>query len=346
MNDFNHIPYLYWVFTHVCNDHCDHCYNDSGPQGDRMTDEECLSIIENLPPKIDRLMLSGGEPLALRKQLYLIVDTLREKYDKESTKITIQTNGDLLNEKKLDTLIEKGVNHIGIASIDRYHKNKGERKEILEELFQSRRMQTFSPDPEVVKKATEEEKMVMHQKFEEENILTYGFMGANEDFWLGGNWARGRAFENDLWMQDHTHNFCAMHSGAKGFLGGKENEQEISIQLWKVNPCCPGTKVPMGDARKEKVIDIMQRVSKSEIFQKLNEGDPWSMGESIGVNEEHALERGEKLQNVCLWCDEFFAKHFDMETMSAKNGQGTQNVENENLSEFEQLLRAQERSKS
>jgi organic radical activating enzyme len=344
MNNFNHIPYLYWVFTHVCNDHCDHCYNSSGPQGDRMSDDECLSIIDNLPPNIDRLMLSGGEPLALRKQLYLIVDTLRDKYD-ESTKLTIQTNGDLLNGKKLDTLIEKGVNHIGIASIDRYHKNKGERKEILQELFTSRGMKTFSPDPKEFEALSDEEQMDRRFEFDDNNPLTYGFMGANEEFWLGGNWARGRAFENDLWMQDHTHNFCAMHSGAKGFLGGKENVQEISIQLWKVNPCCPGTKVPMGDARTERVADIIQRVSKSEIFQKLNEGDPWSMGESIGVSEEHALERGEKLQNVCLWCDEFFAKNFDMETLSAKNGNGVKESEDQELSKFEQLLKAQKRNK-
>jgi len=89
----------------------------------------------------------------------------------------------------------------------------------------------------------------------------------------------------------------------------------------------------------------MQRVSKSEIFQKLNEGDPWRMGESVGVSEEHALERGEELQNVCLWCDEFFSRHFDMDTLSPKNGDGEEKKEGK-LSEFEQLMRAQGRSKS
>ncbi|HEA30354.1 MAG TPA: hypothetical protein ENH91_10225, partial [Leeuwenhoekiella sp.] len=27
---------------------------------------------------------------------------------------------------------------------------------------------------------------------------------------------------------------------------GKDVMQELSIQLWKINPCCPGTKAPMG----------------------------------------------------------------------------------------------------
>ncbi len=68
--DFDHCESLYWVFTQLCNDQCDHCYNLSGPQGNRITEEECLAIIENLPGRVDRLILSGGEPLAERKKLY------------------------------------------------------------------------------------------------------------------------------------------------------------------------------------------------------------------------------------------------------------------------------------
>ncbi len=64
MPDFNHCESLYWVFTQLCNDHCDHCYNLSGPQGTRISEEECMQIIDNLPDRIDRLILSGGEPLA------------------------------------------------------------------------------------------------------------------------------------------------------------------------------------------------------------------------------------------------------------------------------------------
>jgi hypothetical protein len=69
-------------------------------------------------------------------------------------------------------------------------------------------------------------------------------------------------------------------------LGGTELPQEISIQLWKLNPCCPGTKFPLGDARTEKVADVLLRASKTKIMQRLNQGAPWGMGESIGVTTE------------------------------------------------------------
>ena len=34
-------------------------------------------------------------------------------------------------------------------------------------------------------------------------------------------------------------------------------------------------------------------------MQRLNQGEPRKMGESIGVTKAHALARGEQLQNVC-----------------------------------------------
>jgi MoaA/NifB/PqqE/SkfB family radical SAM enzyme len=61
---FEHIQSIYWVFTQLCNDDCDHCYNDSSPFGKRISESDCMKIIENLPKRVDRLILSGGEPLA------------------------------------------------------------------------------------------------------------------------------------------------------------------------------------------------------------------------------------------------------------------------------------------
>jgi hypothetical protein len=65
----------------------------------------------------------------------------------------------------------------------------------------------------------------------------------------------------------------------------------------------------MGDARREKVANVLARVAQSPVFQRLNQGDPWRMGESKGVSAEEAKARTHALKNVCLWCDEFFAKH-------------------------------------
>ncbi len=300
-NKFNHIESIYWVFTQLCNDKCDHCYNLSGPQGSRISEADCLAIIENLPPKVDRLILSGGEPLAEKKKLYLILDKLKEKYGNR-TQIMLQTNGDLLNGEILDILIEKGVTRFDIASIDRYHKHAGGRLMELSELFESRGVN-----------GEEKEPLVRKENYLHSYPLSWGYWGATEDMWLGGNWARGRALKKNIWLRDPEHNFCAVLSGAIGFLnGGDSIPQEISIQLYAINPCCPGTKDPLGDARRQKVADVLSQVVDNPIFQKLDQGDPYAMGESIGVSEAYARKRCGELGNVCLWCDEFFTEHYNM----------------------------------
>ena len=297
--DFNHCESLYWVFTQLCNDECDHCYNLSGPRGARISTEECLQIVANLPERIDRLILSGGEPLADRQKLYAILDALQARYGNR-TQCMLQTNGDLLTGEILDTLIEKGITRFDIASIDRYHKHAGGRLMALAELFESRGVN-----------GEEKEPLVRKENYLHSFPLSWGYWGATEDLWLGGNWARGRALQKNIWKRDPGHNFCKVLSGGIGFLTGAEGiPQEISIQLWRINPCCPGTKYAMGDARSQKVADVLAAVADSPIFRKLNEGDPLGMGESVGISRQHAQQRTEKLENICLWCDEFFSKHY------------------------------------
>ena len=298
--DFNHIESVYWVFTQLCNDTCDHCYNLSGPNGERISEEECMMIIEHLPSSMGRLILSGGEPLADRSLLYTILDRLKEKYAGK-IQIMLQTNGDLLNAERLDTLIEKGVTRFDIASIDRYHKKAGSRLMELADLFESRGVNGDDKDP-----------LVEKENYLIEKTLSWGYWGATEDMWLGGNWARGRSLEKENWKRDPFHNFCTILSGARNFLGGYDDiPQEISIQLWKINPCCPGTLYPMGDARTEKVSDVVKRASQSIVFQKLNEGEPWEMGVHLGISREKAIEKTKELENICLYCDHFFEHHLD-----------------------------------
>lgn len=305
--DFSHIESIYWVFTQLCNDQCDHCYNLSGPKGERISEEECLAIIGNLPDSVDRIILSGGEPIAEKKKLYVILDALSAKYGNR-TQIMLQTNGDLLTPEILDTLIEKGVTRFDIASIDRYHKAAGARLMDLADLFESRGVN-----------GEEKEPLVRKENFLHSFPLSWGYWGATEEMWLGGNWARGRALEKGIWKRDPEHNFCAILSGAIGFLnGGEAIPQEISIQLWRINPCCPGTVEPLGDARTQKVADVLVRVADNPVFQKLDEGNPYAMGESIGVGEAYARKRCGELKNVCLWCDEFFTHHFDIQSLQPK----------------------------
>ncbi|EAY24532.1 radical SAM protein [Microscilla marina] len=295
---FEHIESVYWVFTQLCNDQCAHCYNLSGPKGAKMSEEECMQIIENLPPKIDRIILSGGEPLAERQKLYAILDRLKQRYPAH-TQLMLQTNGDLLTEEILDTLIAKGVTRFDIASIDRFHKNAGARLTELADMFASRGVNGDDKDP-----------LVDKDNYLHGHPLSWGYWGATDDMWLGGNWARGRAIKKGVWKKDPAHNFCTILSGARNFLGGYDDiPQEISIQLWQINPCCPGTKKALGDARHQKVADAMMQASQSPMWQKLNEGNPWQMGEHLGVSEAHAKARTQALKNVCLWCDEFFEQY-------------------------------------
>jgi hypothetical protein len=295
--NYEHCESLYWVFTQRCNDRCDHCYNLSGPRGATISLEDCLGIVANLPERIDRLILSGGEPLAERPKLYAILEALRERY-RGATQVMLQTNGDLMTPERLDEILARGVSRIDVASVDRFHQLAGSRKAELEALFRSRGMLDEATGP-----------LITREDYLQRGILSFGFWGATEDMWLGGNWARGRALETGVWKKDGNHNFCAILSGAKGFLGGTELPQEISIQLWKINPCCPGTRRPLGDARAEKVAEVLRRHADSPIFQALNQGDPYAMGESLGIPADYGRQRARELGSVCLWCDEFFDRH-------------------------------------
>ena len=304
---FEHIQSIYWVFTQLCNDDCDHCYNDSSPFGKRISESDCMKIIENLPKRVDRLILSGGEPLADIKLLYSILDKVKEKYQ-DSIQIMLQTNGDLLNVEKLQILIQKGVQRFDIASIDRYHKKAGGRLLELADIFASCNVIGTENDP-----------LIDGEHYLTQNPLSWGYWGASDDMWLGGNWARGKALKNNIWLKDSKHNFCSILSGARNFLGGYSDiPQEISIQLWRINPCCPGTHFPMGDARQEKVSTVLDRASRSAVFKILNDGEPLKMGISLGVTEEEAISKNEELQNICKYCDHFFKCH--KEEIFDKNG--------------------------
>jgi hypothetical protein len=260
-----------------------------------MSLEDCLKIVRHLPDKIDRLILSGGEPLAEKQLLYEILKAIQEKYG-DSTRVMLQTNGDLLTDKILDKLLSLGICRFDIASIDRYHTHKNNHLSNLRSIFHKRDIPCDNDDNT--------------SYFLQEDVISWGYWGATEDLWLGGNWARGRALETNTWTQNPAHNFCAIHSGARNFLGGHDDvTQEISIQLWKINPCCPGTKYPMGDARKEKISEILSKVSSHPVFMALNDGEPLKMGEHLGVNPIDAEKQTEKLKNICLYCDQFFTNH-------------------------------------
>ncbi len=292
---------LYWVITHNCNDHCDHCYNSSQPNAVELTVEEAEQVIAHFPDAADapaRVVISGGEPLVNRSLLYFCFDALYDRYGSRS-QYMLQTNGDLLTEKILDEILSHHVTRIDIASIDRYHKAKGERADILKALLESHAM-LFDNEGALIS--------IGHLT---KPALTYSMWGSNQDSWIGGNWARGRSIETDTYLHDPSHNFCAITSGAKGFAGLEGSMQEVAVQLYNLYPCCPGTRMPLADLRRDNLTDAIIKVMEHPMWQALNRGEPWEMGIYKGVTVAHAKERTQSLGNICLWCDEFFERYYE-----------------------------------
>jgi organic radical activating enzyme len=293
---------LYWVITHNCNDRCDHCYNSSRPKAVELTIPEARAVIEHFPPLEDaplRIVLSGGEPLVNRKLLYFCLDALYDKYG-EHTQYMLQTNGDLLTPEILDEILAHHVTRIDIASLDRFHKHKGARAELLKSMLEAKGM-IFDNEGALISKTRLTKP-----------TLTFSMWGANEDFWIGGNWARGRAVQTNVMLRRPLHNFCAIPSGARGFAGGKDDAmQEVAVQLYNLYPCCPGTRMPIADLRYEDLHAAIEAVIQHPMWQALNDGEPFKMGLYKGISEDYAKSRAQALGNICLWCDEFFEKHYE-----------------------------------
>lgn len=284
---------VYWVITMKCNDFCSHCYNNSGPEGEVIDKEELLKVIPNLPKNMQRIVLSGGEPLMELGKLLAVINGIRARFGPRLP-IWIQTNGDLLTKKTLSLILEAGVSRVDITSLDRFHQHQGSRRETIETLFKSFNLVDAKKEPH-------------------NSHRSYAFWGANDDIWLGGNWARGRALKNGLAYKNPEHNFCSLWSGAQHFLDSGSARQEVHIQLHRVYPCCPTTYFAIGDARKESVASILAKTAEIPQYQALNRGDISGIGLGQKTNEvsrEFAVQRIQELGDVCLWCDEYFSKHY------------------------------------
>jgi hypothetical protein len=226
-----------------------------------------------------------------------ITRALRERFGPELP-LTLQTNGDLLDAERLGRILAMGYDRIDVVSLDRFHKHQGSHRGRLEELFLSRGMVDGDG---ICEKDTP-------------NIpgqLVYRFWGANEDFWLGGNWARGRALETGVALLQPGHNFCEMWSGAKDFLVDGSPQQGVHIQLTKLYPCCPGTWFDLGDVREAPVEELMDRVRDDPDWQVLDQGRPHQLGAAGGLDPGYVKERIEALGDVCLWCDEYQRTRFE-----------------------------------
>jgi len=286
---------IYWVITRNCTQKCKHCYIGAENGAESLSSDDAGKIIENLPQEVEQVIIGGGEVLLTKDLLYETLDMLYAKYG-DATRYSIQTNGDLLDEQMVEELVDRHVSRIDISSIDDFHTNRHTREQ-LDAILSSNGVK-YLEFPALCD--------------EDGNIpsAAYSFWGATPDLWLGGVWPRGRALKNGLWTHNPHHNFCNRWSGALGFLDNGSPQQEINVRLSDVLPCCPGTKVSLGDLRHKPLLDILDLYRNDPVFLALNQGDPEAMGAEKGITIDIAKKRIEELGSCCLWCDEFFDKYY------------------------------------
>ncbi len=63
---------------------------------------------------------------------------------------------------------------------------------------------------------------------------------------------------------------------------------------------------------------MLDRIASSPVFQKLNQGDAYGMGDSLGVDSDYGRHRAVAVHSVCLWCDEFMERFLDKDTLGAR----------------------------
>lgn len=127
-------PVIVWTMTKKCNLQCMHCYSSSSFAVQENTDQQLSKailnkIVELNPPA---LLLSGGEPL-LRKDFFELAETAVEN----GLKLTLSTNGTMIDQRTAERLSLIGFRYVGISIDgpedihDRFRAKKGAFKKAL-----------------------------------------------------------------------------------------------------------------------------------------------------------------------------------------------------------------------
>ncbi len=95
------IEKLYLEVTRMCNLECEHCLRGSSEKL-FMSPETILNILKDVK-KVNKLLITGGEPLLAIRQLRLIIELIR-KGNIEVNTIMLITNSTIMSENVLDVL--------------------------------------------------------------------------------------------------------------------------------------------------------------------------------------------------------------------------------------------------
>jgi len=327
---------IYYVMSWACHRRCRHCYEDrfrpyvrdglaavvaeARANFPRIVDAfpERMTYLDlddpapdgSLAEKTGRVILSGGEALLdpVRTEVtYPVIERLAAKYGgRGGVRIVVQTTGDLVTERIVGDLLERGVFMISVAGVDDFHVGmEGEEKqrafrETLTRLFEAQGMR-----PSGLSSAK--------RKWHEEEGPVFGFFGATPDSWIGKLWPRGRAWENDLSAATLADNFCDRWSGGLNFLRHRYSGSEVSVEpTGDVYPCCVKTRRPIGSLLEDPLVDILDSLAGEPAFEAISMGHPERMGLAYGWSEETFLDRsrtvtpaGRPYANLCIGCDAF-----------------------------------------
>ncbi len=305
---------LYWVLAWACHRTCRHCYDDRFRPYTRDRLEAVVAqaeanlphIAANLPARLGRIVLSGGEVLldaARTRVTYPAMALLRARYG-DGTRVIVQTTGDLLTPAIVRELLDRGAWMISVSGVDDFHVgHEGADRQAalrarLAAMFDAAGMHASGY-------------AAPHRSWQQEDGPVYGFFGATPDMWIGKLWPRGRAATNGLSIASLADNFCAQWSGGAGFLNDGDGS-EVSVEPdGSVYPCCVKTGVPLGNLIEERLDDILASLRGHPAFGAINAGTPDRMGETFGWTAAKFRERsdaGNGRANLCIGCASFHAE--------------------------------------
>jgi MoaA/NifB/PqqE/SkfB family radical SAM enzyme len=105
---------LRFAVTRKCNGTCRHCYNHSGKNIDRLSSDDFIQILKEvraLNPNMDRITLTGGEPLNEKEKVLSIARVAKSL----GIRIRLVTRGWELNPEVCSELKEAGVTTVQIG---------------------------------------------------------------------------------------------------------------------------------------------------------------------------------------------------------------------------------------
>ncbi|MBI2105022.1 MAG: radical SAM protein [Candidatus Omnitrophica bacterium] len=106
-------PVVVWTMSRRCNLHCVHCYSDSAdqPYQGELTVPEAKAMLADLAQfRIPALLLSGGEPL-YHPHFFELAEAARSL----DLRLTLSTNGTLIDEGAAQRIRETGFSYVGIS---------------------------------------------------------------------------------------------------------------------------------------------------------------------------------------------------------------------------------------